>query len=88
VVGASSRQLMGLLGSEFFRLVCLAALIALPLAGYLGHIWLRSFAYASDLTLWYLPAAFLIVQGLCLLAISLAALRAVRVNPAESLRED
>ncbi len=88
VVGANTRQLVGLLGSEFFRLVGFCALLTLPVAWYLGRVWLRGFPYASDMPLWYLPAAFLAMQGLCLIVVGLAARRAARVNPAESLRAE
>lgn len=87
-VGASTEQIVALFSKDFARLVGLAIVVAVPLA-YVGlSWWLDTFAYHIDLG----PSVFLIAGGgalgAALLAVSVQALRAARMDPARVLRNE
>ena len=54
VLGATARQIIGLISTEFVRLVLFAAAVAIPFAWYFVYNWLDGFAYRiSILDHWY-----------------------------------
>lgn len=88
VLGASSRQIIGLLSGEFIKLVGIAAILSLPLAYYALNSWIVNFAYHIELS-WII----FIVTGLCTLGVAMAtailqSLRAAWAQPTESLRSE
>jgi len=88
VLGASGKGLVLLLTREFFLLMGLAALVALPFAGWGLHKWLFSYAYHVSLTadLFGLP---LMLLGIITLTVTGSRVfRAVTRNPVESLRTE
>jgi ABC-type lipoprotein release transport system permease subunit len=88
VFGASEISIMRLLSSEFTVLVLVAMLIGVPLIWVLGQQWLAGFAYRSELSLWYFVIGALAIFLITLITVSMNTLRAARVSPAESLRNE
>ncbi len=88
VLGASASQLMVLLSREYFRLMVVAIILAVPLISYLGTTWLNSYAFRIDLGLdtFILPGGVLIL--LSILTAGHRTLTAARTNPADSLRSE
>ncbi len=88
VFGASEITIMRLLSSEFTMLVSVAILLGVPLIWFAGRSWLSGFAYRSDISWWY----FLIGAGsiflITLITVSMNTIRAARVNPAQTLRNE
>ena len=86
VFGASLSNLLLVLSMDFVKLVFLALIIALPVAGVLMHKWLQSYAYHEPLVWWM----FLIPAGIVLLVaiavISRQVLKTAFSNPVQSLR--
>ena len=48
VLGASVRNLVMMMSSEFTSLVMIANVIAWPVAWYMGELWLSSFVYRTS----------------------------------------
>lgn len=88
VLGASIPNILKLLLNEFFYLLALANLIALPIAYFLGRGWLNSFAYRIDLTADIFIISGLIVGILALLTIISQTLKAASANPVDVLRAE
>ena len=86
VLGASVLGLVSLLTSEFFKLVGLALLIALPLAFYGASRWLERYPYRITLSWWMFGIAGGFVVLIALVTVGFQAVRAGRRNPVESLR--
>ena len=88
VLGASVVSIVRLLGTEFTRLVVVALLIATPLAWYLMRLWLNSFAYRVEMSIWvFVLAGFITI----VIALGTASIQSVKVglaNPANSLRDE
>ena len=88
VLGASFRSLFHVLSSNFLKLIAISLAVAFPLGWYLMRRWLENYEYGIEVT-WEILA----VSGLSILVISLATIsfeivRAVRVNPTETLHAE
>jgi putative ABC transport system permease protein len=86
VLGASSRQVVGLLSKEFATWVLLANVLAWPAAYFAVRSWLREFPYRTGI-----PPALFVLAGAAALAIALLtvsgqAWKAARRNPADALK--
>ena len=87
-LGATASQIVVLLSKQFIQLVALAAVVALPLAYWAMQRWLQDFAYRTGVGVDTLLGATLIAGVVALLAIGYQAVRAARLNPAITLRDE
>ncbi len=86
VLGASVGSIVRLISIEFFVLVCLGSLIAVPAAKYITVRWLEQFVYRVDIG-WGVFLTIVLLTGLMAGAtVGYQAIRAARTNPVESLR--
>jgi putative ABC transport system permease protein len=86
VMGAEVMSIFMMLNKQFIWLSLIAFALATPLAWYAMRRWLGSFQFHIDLT-WYLFAAGMLLGLLvALMAVSYHAVKAARVNPADSLK--
>ena len=88
ILGASVPNIIGLLSKDFIRLVIIAALIALPFAGYMMNKWLEDFAYRINISWWVFAVAILSTVLIALITVSFQAVRAATANPVKSLRTE
>ena len=88
VLGASVSSIVILFSREFVKLICIAFVIAAPLAWYIMNKWLEEFAYRVDIN-WYV---FVIsITGTLLIAfltVGFRALKAALADPASTLRTE
>jgi putative ABC transport system permease protein len=88
VMGASVREILSLMTSEFIKLVIIAFVISVPLAWYGMNKWLETFAYKIDIG----ATAFLIGGGaallIALLTVSLESFRAATSDPVKALKTE
>jgi len=70
------------------RLVIIALLIASPLAAWLMNKWLHDFAYRIPLSGWIFILTGLLAITITFLTVGWQGLRAARVNPVNSLRNE
>jgi predicted lysophospholipase L1 biosynthesis ABC-type transport system permease subunit len=88
VLGASVMNITTLLSGDFMKLVCIALVIATPIAWVAMHQWLSEYAYRTELSIWVF-----VVCGLGALVISLAtvssqAIKSALANPVKSLKNE
>lgn len=88
VLGASVASIVGLLSVDFFKLVMLASLVAVPLAWMLLGTWLESFAYRVPLHFTTFAVACSAVVVFTAITVSYQAISASLINPAKSLKEE
>jgi putative ABC transport system permease protein len=86
VLGASTLQILMLLGKQFIILVLIAAVIAVPLAWWGGGEWLASSAYRSPISVWLLSLPVLVVAFIAMATVVWQTLRTARSNPSDALR--
>jgi putative ABC transport system permease protein len=84
--GATGKQVVKLLVSEYLPQVIIAFIIAAPIGWYAMHGWLKNFAYKTGLSWWIFVLTGLIAMAIALLTISWQSWKAATINPVESLR--
>jgi len=88
VLGASIASLFTLLSVEFVSLVCIAFVIASPIAWFAMHNWLQNYAYHTSIDWWMFGLAGLAALAITLLTISFQTMKAATTNPVKSLRAE
>ena len=88
VLGASIPIVIGMLSSEFVRLVIVANVLAWPVAYAAMNNWLDGFAYRVELDWTTFILAGLLAMAIALLTVGFQAVRAATANPVESLRTE
>jgi len=88
VLGASVTRIVVLLSVDFLKLVGLAIVLAIPLAGWAMHQWLQGFTYRISVEWWIFAAAALLAMGIALLTVGSQVIRAAAANPINSLRSE
>jgi putative ABC transport system permease protein len=86
VMGASVFSIAFLLSKQFTRWVLIANIISWPIAYYAMNRWLQSFAYRTNLNVWFLIFSALATLAIALLTISYQSVKTALANPIESLR--
>jgi putative ABC transport system permease protein len=87
-MGASTRDIVQLLSTDFAKLVLVAIAVAVPASWYAARQWLDGFAYRVELGPWVFAGAGAAALLVALLTVSYHALRAARANPADALRDE
>ncbi len=85
-LGASARDIVVLLSSDFSRAVLAANPISWPLAWYAMSRWLRGFVYRAPLSPWIFLGAGLAALLVAWMTVGLQTLRSARANPVDALR--
>jgi len=88
VLGASVGGLASLLSQDFLRLVAIALVIAIPIAWWAMHQWLKGFAYRVALSWWMFALSGVLAVLIALITVSFQAIRAAVANPVRSLRSE
>ncbi len=88
VMGASVQQIVRLMSSEFAKLVCIAIIIAIPLAWYGMVLWLEGFAYKTSINIMVFVSGGSIALAIALITVSFESIRAALRNPVEALRNE
>jgi predicted permease len=88
VLGASISGIVTMLSKDFIQLICLAFLIASPIALWSMSKWLEDFTYRIDIEWWMFALAGLITLAIALLTVSFQAIKAAIANPVDSLRNE
>ncbi len=88
VLGASTGQIMILLGSDFGKLILLSSLIAVPLAIYWTSSWLENFAYSIAIPYFSFFISVILALLIGLITVSIQTFKAAHSNPVNSLRSE
>ncbi len=88
VLGATTPGIIGLLSKDFLKLVLIALVIAVPLAGYFMDRWLQDFAYRINIQIWIFVLAGGLALAVAFLTVSFQAVKAAMADPVRSLRSE
>jgi putative ABC transport system permease protein len=88
VLGASVKGIVNLLSRDFLALVVLSFFIAMPVAWYFMHAWLKDFAYRTGIGWWVFVLAGALALFIALFTVSFQAIKAAIANPVKSLRTE
>ena len=88
VLGASTYNLWQMLSKEFAMLVIISCFIAIPLAWYYLHGWLKQYDYKTTISFWVFIASGFGALAITLITVSFQAIKAAIANPVKSLRTE
>ena len=88
VLGASVNQIVGMMSTEFIKLILIAFILSVPLAWYAMNQWLENFAYRIPVSILVFVYAGLTALLIALLTVSFESLKAASTNPAKSLKTE
>ncbi len=88
VLGANSKSVIYVLSKGFIKMLAISALVALPLAFFINQLWLEAIAYRINIGAGVLIFGVLVIMTLGLLTVASQALRALRSNPIDTLRNE
>jgi putative ABC transport system permease protein len=88
VLGASVFTITKLLSVDFIKLVCIAIIIASPIAWYVMHKWLQGYAYRININWFTFFIAGLLAVAIAFVTISFQSIKAAVANPVKSLRTE
>jgi putative ABC transport system permease protein len=88
ILGANVLSLINLISADFLKLVVVAFIVASPIAWYIMHSWLQSFAYHITIQWWTFALAGTLAVLIAFITVSIQAIKAATVNPVKSLRSE
>ena len=88
VLGASVTGIVRLLSKDFLKLIIVAMVIALPIAGWVMSKWLQSFAYRISISWWMFALSAFTAVLIVFITVSFQAIKAAIANPVKSLRTE
>lgn len=88
VMGASVKNIVSLLSTNFLKPVGISLLIAFPLAYFAMHNWLQGYEYRVRLDWWIFAVAGLITVAIALVTVSYQSIKSAVSNPVRSLRSE
>ena len=88
VLGATATGIMGLLSTDFTKMVLIAITIALPISYFIAVKWLESFAYRIELEWWLFAGAGVTALFIAWITIGMQTLKVARINPTECIRNE
>lgn len=88
VLGASVLGITGLLSKDFLKLVCIALIMAGPIAYYFMHKWLQGFVYRIEMEWWIFAIAGALSLAIAFLTVGYQSIKAALMNPVKSLKTE
>jgi putative ABC transport system permease protein len=88
VLGASVFSILNVINKEFIIIVTSAIVIGSAAAYWLMQEWLAGYAYKISFAWWFIPLAAGIILLIAYLTVTLQALKAAQINPANTLKSE
>jgi putative ABC transport system permease protein len=88
VIGASVKDILVLLGSQFVKLIVIAFIVSIPVTIFLMQQWLDGFVTRISIGPIVFVVAGVITIGIALLTISVQSIKAALANPVEAIRQE
>jgi len=88
VLGANTLEVFSFFTKKFIGLITLAFFIATPLVYYFGDLWLETFAYRIELSVWMFLSGGFVTLIIAIITCSFQSFHAATANPVKSLRTE
>ncbi|MEJ7680641.1 MAG: hypothetical protein WKG06_22860 [Segetibacter sp.] len=87
-MGATVADITALLSRDFIKLICIAIIIASPIAWLLMNKWLEDFAYRINISSWMFIFSTVLVIAITIITVLIQAIKAAMADPVKSLRTE
>jgi putative ABC transport system permease protein len=88
IVGASVKDILGLLSKLYLKLLLVSCLVAAPITYYLFSNWLNTFSYRIEMDWWMIVVPCLIVFLTAIVTTSFYTIKAALISPVQFLRSE
>jgi ABC-type antimicrobial peptide transport system permease subunit len=88
ILGCSELRIIRMLSADFTGMVVIAIIIALPVSYFVAKYWLEGFAYRVELEWWFFIGAGLVALLIAWFTVGMQTIKAARINPAKTLKEE
>jgi putative ABC transport system permease protein len=88
VLGASTSDIIYMISREFVILAVLGSIVSVPAALWIGHYYLRDYAYRASIAWWPFVVAPVCVLLISLITVSIQSAKAAAMNPSDTLRHE
>ncbi len=88
VLGATQGDVLGVLSSDFLKLLALSAILAIAFGIWFSGTWLEGFANKAQIGIGPFVSSILVVLLLALITIGYRSWKVYRVNPSKTLKSD
>lgn len=88
VLGGSIAHVLWLFLNDFFKLVAIAAIIAVPVSWFVMDNWLQNFQFKIEMGIWIFGLAIIASLAITIITVGFQSIRAALTNPAEVLRSE
>ncbi|MCS4435296.1 ABC transporter permease [Aquiflexum gelatinilyticum] len=88
VLGASTASILNVINREFIMIVAVSILIGSAVGYWLMQDWLSGYAYKIDFEWWFIPMAAGVILSIAYLTVTMQALKAAQINPANTLKSE
>ncbi len=88
VLGASIVQLTKLITLDYFKLIAVASLVAIPLAYLMVSNWLEKYEFHINIGIWFLILPVAAISAIALITVLWQSLRAAVMNPVKALKSE
>lgn len=88
VLGASIPDITALISKDFIKLVCIAIVIASPIAWLMMNKWLEDFAYRINVNLSIFILSTVLLIAITIITVLFQSIKAAMANPVKSLRTE
>jgi putative ABC transport system permease protein len=88
VLGADVKGILFMLSKEYLLLITAAFAIAAPISYYSMNLWLRNFAYKTEMSVWIFLAAMAVSLFIAAATITMQTIRAAAADPVKSIKHE
>ena len=88
VFGASIFSVLALISKDFFKLLIIAFVIAIPIANYAVKDWLETFINRIQVNVWLFALPGMVVISIALLTIWIQSFKSATANPIDAIRNE
>lgn len=86
ILGAPILNIIYLLSNEFLKRVLIAAVLAAPPSWFVMNLWLRNFAYRTNIDVWIIVISTALAVFVAIITVCCQSIKVATANPVDSLR--
>ena len=87
-LGATVFQIFALLTGKFSRLILISFIVALPVGAWAMNSWLKNYPFRTELSPWLFGLAVVGLLVIAIITVGFHSIKAARLNPANTFREE
>lgn len=88
VYGSTTKGIISMFNMKYTKIICACFVLAAPVAWWGVSEWLKEFAYRTPIYWWIFAIAFLVVEIITILIITVQSWQIANENPVNSIKSE